>query len=167
MILLRIKFFDGRGALSRIMEALSGAGVNIEKSRFDADKERLGIVSSGWVGRGIIVVKDEERDIVLEKIDELEKKRRSLGLEIVGMYYDVTIALPNLPGALAGELVKLAKIDVDIRHAKTRGKNENGEVLVNLIFECSPEQYNLAKQALGRTIQDESPFDPNIISDSI
>jgi ACT domain-containing protein len=167
MILFRLKFSDKPGALARVIQALSEAGVNTEKLTFNADKERQGFLSTHWVGRGALVVRDEERDTVHQRIVALAKKRLNLGFEIVGMYYDVTILLPNRPGVLAEELKKLAKLDVDIRYVATTHKNEHNEVFVNFIFDCSPDRYNLAKQALGNTIQDESPFSANAVYDGM
>lgn len=166
MILFRFKFNDERGALARVMAALGDAGINIERNRFDANEERRGL-STKFVGRGVIVVKDEERDVTLQKFSALAKSNPKLGLKNPEMYYDITIALDNKPGAFSAELEKLANLDVDVRHNKTKGKNKEGKLLENLVLECSAEQYNLAKQALGRIVQDESPFDPNVISDGM
>ena len=166
MILFRFKFNDERGALARVMGALGDAGINIERNRFDANEERHGL-SKQRVGRGIIVVRDEDRDMTLKNFSTLAKSNPKLGLKNPEMYYDITIALDNTPGAFSAELGKLAKLDVNIRHNKTKGTNKEGKLLENLVLECSAEQYNLAKQALGRIIQDESPFDPNIIPDSM
>lgn len=167
MILYKVKFSDKPGALARITKALSLAGVNSEKLCFSADKERKGFLSSHWVGRGTIVVRDEERDTAQQKILALSKTRQDLGLEIVGMHYDVTILLPNESGALDVELEKLAQRNIDIRHIETQYKNEKGEVFVNIILECSPPQYNVAKQALGSVICGESPFSANAVYDSM
>lgn len=169
MILLKVKFSDKLGALARITKALSDAGVNSEKVCFSADKERKGFLSlsSHWVGRGTIVVRDEERDKANRKILALSKNRKDLGLEIVGMCYDVTILLPNKPGALDSELEKLAQHNIDIRHIETQYKNDKGEVFVNLILQCSPSQYNMAKQALGSAVCGESPFSATAIYDSM
>ncbi|MBI2120421.1 MAG: hypothetical protein HYT94_02230 [Parcubacteria group bacterium] len=171
MILFEVEFFDnGPGALARVIEVLSTAGVNLERPNFRAYKE--GVLVSRRVGRGTFVVRDEERDITRSKILALEKdppkgeKRQKLGLKLLGVYYDVTIKLEHKPGALAAELVQLAKLGVSVCHTQASYKNEKNEVLVNLILKCSPKQYHLAKQALGgKKLLDESPFSANAVID--
>ncbi len=166
MILFSIKFSDATGALARITKALSDAGVNSEKICFSAGKERRGL-STHHVGRGTLVVRDEERDTTRRKILALSKNHKNLGLKIEGIYYDVTILLPNKPGALDTELAKLAQENIDIRHIQTQYKNKENEVFVNLVLECSPAEYNIAKQLLGPVVWGESPFSANAICDSL
>lgn len=160
MYIIKIHCADHVGAAARITTALREVNVSTRNIYFTTREERYGFfrLRSRTAGEGEIVIKDEDWDLVSWQLRELARKRKNLDLKISAPHYRVTLLIADKSGALDDELEKLAKERINIREIKSFEPTANGKVFVRLVFECSPEKYDLAKRLLSHCLQNESPF---------
>lgn len=160
MIAFQITCVDNVGAAARITGALREVGVNNKKVHFTTVMERYGFLGlfSRQVGKGTIIVKDEDRDNMISQLETLSRQRKNLDLKISKPYYQIDILIPDQIGTLDDKLQKLAREEIDIRFINTEEPDADKMVSATLVLECSLVEYDKAKKLLAECLQGESPF---------